>query len=74
MSLEEADVREMQRRVCDAEAEIERLRVLLRRIYKLLLRIREARKGSIGSIDNVYLPQLDRCQIDMLEQELRMYF
>ena len=43
---------------------------LLRRYEKLLLWIVSSHKGSIGSIDNVYLPQLDRDKIDAMFDEL----
>ena len=44
-----------------ANAKVEKLREAYR---ELLIRIANSYKGSIGSIDNVYLPQLNREQID----------
>jgi len=35
--------------------------------------IQRSRKGSIGSINNIYLPQLDRKQIDDLVEEIKEY-
>jgi hypothetical protein len=39
----------------------------------LLVEIRKARKGSVGAIENVYLPQLDRRGIDKAYDELAGY-
>lgn len=44
---------------------------LLREIYSLLNTIRWARKGSIGTINNVYLPQLPVKRVDELTAQVR---
>ena len=53
-----------------SQEENARLRGLLRRYRELLVWVMGSHKGSIGSIDNVYLPQLDRDQIDAMYDEL----
>ena len=43
---------------------------LLREYNELLKQIMGSRKGSVGSIDNVYLPQLNRASVDAQYDEL----
>ena len=53
------------------EAENERLRNALILALVEIQHIRGSRKGSIGSIDNVYLPQLNCEHINTLENQLQ---
>lgn len=51
-------------------SKVDKQRELLKRYKELLFWVMSSNKGSIGSIDNVYLPQLDRDKIDAMFDEL----
>lgn len=46
---------------------------MLDKLLELLHRIQSGPTGSMGSLNNVYLPQLDRHYIDALSLELKGY-
>lgn len=45
---------------------------VLKRCLEELQSIQNGRKGSIGSLDNVYLPQLNRKRIDVLVHDIKV--
>lgn len=47
-----------------------RPRSLMQEVLFFLRDIQRSRKGSIGTIDNVYLPQIDRRRLDRLVARL----
>ena len=57
-------------KILKLEATAARRLRLLEEYKRLLLAIMGSHKGSIGSIDNVYLPQLGREEVDAMYDEL----